>query len=101
VKVVKLDKDGYLKNPEDWSEEVYRELLVLNGVQLNSKEHINEIKLIRQGYIFKGYTGRAVFRYVFRFCNCIEPANRLITQFKGLANLEIAAGLPKDTLKMS
>lgn len=53
-KKVELDDQGYLKNPDDWNEDMAKELAREEGIAELTDRHWAVIKLMRKEYLEKG-----------------------------------------------
>lgn len=82
-KQIELDDEGYLQNPEDWSEELAAELAQEEGIAELTDRHWAVINLMREEYLEKGDA----------------PPIRRLTKQSGVPTKELYQLFPKGPAK--
>ena len=76
-KKIKLDKDGFLADCEDWSEEVAKKMAALEGVGVLSDEKMEIVRFMR-GYYAK-FNAFPILQQVCKiYAQQIQPYNFLL-----------------------
>ena len=83
-KKIEVDEEGYLKNPEDWDEEVAKEIAKSLGITLTDR-HWQVVRFMRERYL---KTGSA-------------PSIRSLGKESGVPTKELYQLLPKGPAKLA
>ena len=90
-KKIKLDKDGFLADCEDWSEEVAKKMAALEGVGVLSDEKMEIVRFMR-GY----YAKFNAFPILQQVCKMVgQPRECVNDEFMNPEKAWKIAGLPK------
>ncbi|OGR05050.1 MAG: sulfur relay protein DsrC [Deltaproteobacteria bacterium RIFOXYD12_FULL_53_23] len=88
---VEIDEDGYLKNPEDWSESVAQALAAREDVLALSEEMLEVVRFLRSYY--KKFNAFPILNYVCK--NIHQPRECVSEAFMNPEKAWKIAGLPK------
>jgi len=82
-KQLELDEDGHLKNPDDWNEEIAKEIAKHEGIEELTERHWMVINFMRKEYQEKGDA----------------PSIRKLTKQSGVSTKELYQLFPKGPAK--
>ncbi len=93
---ITVDDDGFLVNPEDWSETVARALAEQEGIGVLSEDKLDILRFMREYY--RKHHFFPIVRFVCK--NVHQPSNCVIEQFMNPVKAWKIAGLPNPGVEV-